>query len=95
MGILNLFSSPGASELLRLPSGSFTVDRTGGVIASTSPRNFPPQLVAQIGRTVLTTFQSAHEANWPQSELTVEYAALKVTARELRGGAIIFLAPVP
>jgi hypothetical protein len=93
MGFMNFFSTPSAPELLRLPSGSFTVDRDGEVIASTLPGTFPPPLVAQIGRAVLSTFHSAHEANWPQRELMIEYGALKLTARELRGGAIIFLAP--
>jgi len=42
---------------------------------------------------VLSTFQAAREAGIPLTELIADYAALKLTARELRGGAIIFLAP--
>jgi hypothetical protein len=97
MGILNLLSKrgsqAGAGTLVRLPTGSFTVDPTGKVVASTLPQSFPAAQVRQIGNLVLATFRAAHEANLPLMELIVDYAALKLTARELRGGAIIFLAP--
>ena len=97
MGILNLLSrrlsQAGGPTLVRLPTGSFTVDPTGKVVASTLPQSFPAERVRQIGNLVLSTFRAAHEANIPLMELIVDYAALKLTARELRGGAIIFLAP--
>jgi len=97
MGILNLLSKRnapgGAPTLVRLPTGSFTVDPTGKVVASTLPQSFPAAQVRRMGDQVLATFRSAREANIPLTELIVDYAALKLTARELRGGAIIFLAP--
>jgi hypothetical protein len=49
--------------------------------------------VQEIATQVLVAFKQAREAQLPLSELVVNYAALKLTARELRGGAIIFLAP--
>ena len=95
MGLLNLLARRGAqaSTLVRLPTGSFTLDPTGKVVASTLPQSFPMAQVRQIGNRVLATFRAAREVNLPLTELIVEYAALKLTARELRGGAIIFLAP--
>src|SRR5262245_20380335 len=96
MGILNLLTrrgSGGDTALVRLPTGSFTVDPSGKVVASTLPQSFPGAQVRQIGEVVLATFRSAREANLPLMELIVDYATLKLTARELRGGAIIFLAP--
>jgi hypothetical protein len=93
MGFLNLFSKP-PPTVLRLPSGSFTVDRDGAIIASTLPQWFPEPLTRQIGRTVITVFRSALEAQLPLSELILHFAALKITARELRGGAIVFLRPL-
>jgi len=41
----------------------------------------------------LNAFRQATTAQLPLSELVVEYPSLRITARELRGGAIIFLAP--
>jgi hypothetical protein len=79
--------------LIRLPSGSFTIDPTGRLVASTLPRSFPEALVREIGAVVLATFQSAREAQLPLAELVAHFSSLKLTARELRGGAIIFLAP--
>jgi len=94
MGLLNLLSRRGAGPgLMRLPTGSFTLDPGGRIVASTLPRSFPAAHVQQIGALVLATFRSAREARIPLTELVADYSALKLTARELRGGAIIFLAP--
>ena len=96
MGILNLLTrraSGSGANLVRLPTGSFTLDPSGRIVASTLPRSFPAEQVRHIGELVLNTFQLARDARIPLSELIADYAALKLTARELRGGAIIFLAP--
>jgi hypothetical protein len=94
MGLLNIFSKPEeTAHLTRLPSGSFTMDGSGTVIASTLPRSFPEAHVLEIGQLILTIFRSARTADLLLTEITVNFASLKVTARELRGGAIIFLAP--
>jgi len=95
MGFLNLLTKRGqtGATLVRLPTGSFTLDPGGRIVASTLPRSFPLAKVRQIGDLALSTFQAAREAGIPLTELIADYAALKLTARELRGGAIIFLAP--
>lgn len=95
MGFLNkIFSKPTIQPLLRLPSGSFTLDRNGNLLVATLPSSFPSELVAEIGRSVLETFQTAQSVQLPLSELVVRYSSLKITARELRGGAIVFLTPI-
>ena len=93
MGFLNLFSRPLPAALLRLPSGSFTLDRSGRVVVTTLPSGFPTELVLEIGERILSTFRDAQAAQLPLDELVVYYPALKITARELRGGAIVYLAP--
>lgn len=93
MGILKLFSKP-APPLARLPSGTFTVDRTGNVVVGTVSSSVPTATVQEIGRCVLATFREAQEAHLPLSELTVNYGSFKIIAREMRGGAMIFLTPV-
>jgi hypothetical protein len=92
MGLLNLFAKP-TPTLLRLPAGSFTVSRDGRVLTGTLPSSFPAALVAQIARHVLTAFGEAAAAQLPLAELIVHYPSFKISARELRGGAIIYLAP--
>lgn len=79
---------------LRLPGGSFTVDREGAVVVSTLPSDFPPEFVRDIGRRVRETFQEARAAQLPLNELIVYYGGLKIVARELRGGALVFLCPL-
>jgi len=94
MGLLNLFSSkPPAASLLRLPTGSFTVDREGAVLVGTLPSSFPEKLVHEIADAVLCAFREAEEAQMPLSEITIHYPSLRISAREMRGGAIIYLSP--
>jgi hypothetical protein len=92
MGLLTLFSKA-SPTLLKLPSGSFTVDREGTVIVGTLPSSFPSELVRDISEQILAAFRDATEAQLPLSEIVIHYPSLKITAKELRGGAIIFLAP--
>jgi len=92
MDFLKLFGKP-VSAPSRLPSGSFTVDRDGEVLVSTLPQSFPATVMREIGRHVAQTFREAQAAQLPLSEVIVHYASLKLTARDLRGGAIVFLAP--
>jgi len=94
MGFLKIFSKGENRPLTRLPSGSFTIDREGNVVASTLPQSFPAAHVAQISLQVRTAFRSAQQAEISISELIIDYAALRLTARELRGGAMIFLTPL-
>ncbi len=96
MGILSLKSRNGSGSdptLTRLPSGSFTLDPGGRVVASTLPRSFPAHLVRQVSESIMTTFETAREVDLDLTELVIDFPAFKVTARGLRGGAIIFLAP--
>ena len=90
----SIFNRDAPSTPLVLPSGTFTIDRTGRIVTSTLSNNFPEKFVLEIGRAVIDAFRKAQAADIVLTELTVNYAALKLTARELRGGAIVFLAPV-
>ncbi|HEX4122113.1 MAG TPA: hypothetical protein VH619_15950 [Verrucomicrobiae bacterium] len=90
MGILIKNSK---AEVKRLPTGTFTVDSQGQVISSTVPQGVSPTLINEIGRQVVASFGAAREAGMGISELAVQYAAFRIVAREMRGGAIIFLSP--
>ena len=92
MGLLNFFSRTD-DTLAPLPSGSFTLDRDGSVMTSTLPQSYPAGRLREIGQHVLASFRAAREAQMPLSELIVQFAALKLLARELRGGAIVFVMP--
>jgi len=92
MGFLKNFGNS-SNNLLKLPAGSFTVDRNGGVLVGTLPSTFPTALMTEIGREVLDAFRGAESAQLPLSELIMSYPTLRITARDLRGGAIVFLAP--
>ena len=92
MGLLKLFAKS-APTLLRLPSGSFTVDREGAVLMGTLPSSFPASVVKDVAQQVRAAFGEAAAAQLPLAELIIHYPSLKITARELRGGALIYLVP--
>jgi hypothetical protein len=92
MGFLSRFSKP-SPDVMRLPTGSFTADREGRVVAGTLPSSFPVELASEIALQARAAFREANEAQLPLSELVIQYPTLKITARELRGGVLIFLAP--
>jgi hypothetical protein len=92
MGLLNLFSKA-RPTLQRLPNGSLTVDREGNIVTSTVSSTYPEEMLHVIADEVLRMFQEARKAHLPLTEFRIHFASLHVTAREARGGAIIFLAP--
>ena len=97
MGILNkitrgLFGGSSAN-VQELPTGSVTVDRHGSIVTSTVSSAFPKKVLHGIGHDVLELFREARAAQMPLAEVSLHFGSLRITARELRGGAIIFLFP--
>lgn len=93
MGFLSRLFKSVKPGLVHLPAGSFTLDREGHIMTSTLPQAFPVDHLKTIGTQVLASFRSAKKAQMPLSEIVIQYSALKLLARELRGGAIVFLMP--
>ena len=92
MGFIRLFSKTRAA-VQRLPSGSMTVDRDGNVVATTVSSVYPRSVLREIADEVLSVFREARAAQIPLSEFNLHFATLRITAREMRGGAIVFLSP--
>lgn len=88
-----LFRRKFTGKPAKLASGAFALDRDGQIVVSTMPGNFPQSDMREIGSRVLAFFNNAQRAQMPLQELNVYYPTLKVTARSLRGGALIFLSP--
>jgi hypothetical protein len=77
----------------RFPTGSYTVAADGKIVVSTLPGNFPRQQMEAIGKVVLSALRSARELGTPFTELAADFAGLEIRARDLAGGAIIFITP--
>jgi hypothetical protein len=92
MGFLKWFSSP-RPTVHNLPSGSFTVDRHGNVMSATVGTGFPASLLHEIAGEILSVFKEARSAQMPMAEVSLDFASLQVSARDMQGGAIIFLSP--
>jgi hypothetical protein len=92
MGFLKkMFRSKAAVS--QLPSGSLTVNRDGKLITATVSSTYPIELQRAIGNMALELLRDAHTAQMPVAEITINFASLRLTARELRGGAIVFMFP--
>lgn len=95
MGLLKPFArAPKPHHPEHLPNGCFTLHRGGALVASTLPSSYPPGRILEIGRAVIETFKSAQSASLPLTDLHLDFGGMTVTARELRGGTLIFLQPV-
>ena len=92
MGFLKRFFR-GRAGVQQLPTGTITVDRHGHIITSTVSSAYPKNFLHDIGRDVLELFREARAAQMPLAEISLQFGSLHITARELRGGAIIFLFP--
>ena len=92
MGFLKRFFRSRAA-VQQLPTGSVTVDRDGRVVTYTVSSVNPKALLRDIGQEVLSLFREARMAQMPLAEISIHFASLNITARELRGGAVIFLLP--
>src|SRR5262245_14982063 len=93
MGFLSIFKAPKTQGPPPLPSGSYTVDREGKVVTSTISSAVAGQTLEQISAQVLQTFKDAKQAELNMTEFSITMGAMNIKARELRGGAIIFLSP--
>ena len=94
MGLLKPFTrSQKAPALDRLPSGCYTVHRGGELVASTLPSSFSRATMSEIGKAVMEAFHSAQAATLPLTDLHLKYSGVTITAREMRGGALVFLQP--
>jgi len=92
MGILNLFYKSD-SGVQRLPNGSLTVDPKGNLVATTISSSFPPEFLLSVGAQVLHLFRESRKAQLPLSEVHLHFGSLLLTAREMRGGAVVFIKP--
>jgi hypothetical protein len=92
MGFLKRFFKSRAA-VQQLPAGSLTVSRDGKVVTSTIASGYPQGLLRDIVRDVLLLFRQARDAQLPLAEFSIHFASLSITAREMRGGAVIFLSP--
>jgi hypothetical protein len=92
MGFLKRFFRTRAT-VQQLPSGSVTVDHNGRVVTYTVSSAYPKAMLREIGLEVLSLFHEARMAQMPLAEISIHFASLDITARELRGGAVIFLLP--
>ena len=92
MGILKkIFGAPAAIQ--QLPAGTVTVDRRGKIMTSNVSSTFPEPLLQAIAGDVLDLFRAARAGQLPLAEVSLHFGSLRITARELRGGAIIFMFP--
>ena len=90
---MNRLSKTKAMGPERFPHGSYTVAPDGSIVVSTLPGSFPRERMEAIGKAVISALASARELGTPFTELAADFAGLEIRARDLAGGAIIFVTP--
>ena len=90
---MNLLTKSQAVGPARFPHGSYTVSSSGSVVVSTLPGSFPRERMEAIAKVILSALASARELGTPLNELAADFAGLEIRARDLSGGAIIFVTP--
>jgi hypothetical protein len=90
---MGLFDHLKSASRATLPSGSFTVDRQGAILASTISSRFPADTLLTISGVVMRAFAEGRQTGMPLAEINVRFGALTLRAVEMRGGAMIFLSP--
>ena len=93
MGVLTTMRERNSVTVDRLPGGCFSLHRGGEIAGSTLPTGFATEKMAEIGRIVMEAFRRAQEANLLLTDLRFHFNGLQISARDLRGGALIFLTP--
>jgi hypothetical protein len=91
--VTQFFIKPVKPRLLRLPTGSFTVNSDGTIMGSTMPQAIPMGELRRVAGHVLSAFRAAESANIPLAEICFQFQKMKVQARGTRKGAIIFFQP--
>jgi len=92
MGLLGWFSKKEA-EPAALPNGSMTLDRNGVILTSTLQKQVPKEALQQTGLAALHIFREAKAAGVDLTEIDFQLGLVKIKAREMRGGAMIFFSP--
>ena len=93
MGFVSTFFRRTRAGVQQLPTGTITVDRNGRIISTTVSSAYPKKFLQETGRDVMKLFREARAAQNPMAEINIHFGSLRITARELRGGAIVFLLP--
>ncbi len=84
----------GPARSFDIPQGAFTYDSAGGIVVGSVPTDwleaYGPQLVSVFRK----AFTSAEQKGLPLAEIALHYAGARITARDLRGGGIVYVFPV-
>jgi hypothetical protein len=93
MGFLRR-SDSAAKAPLQIPVGCFSMDEEGSIVASTLPSDFPEPMMKSIGDAIRKTLRGAEAAGLGLRELSVHYGSLRISARDLHGGTLVFVSPL-
>jgi len=91
--VTQIFIKPSKAALVQVPTGSFKMDQSGRLMTSTLPAAFAAAHVEAIGTEIARAFLSGDRAQVALTQLTVDYPALKLLARKMRHGLMVFLVP--
>ncbi|MCI0745914.1 MAG: hypothetical protein L0Y58_10955 [Verrucomicrobia subdivision 3 bacterium] len=91
--VTQFFIKPAKPALVELPHGSFMIDRNGRIMTSTLPGTFPPGHIYDITERILAALRAAERTEMALSELVIDFTTIRLVARYMRNGALVFVEP--
>ncbi len=89
--VTQIFIKPSKAALVQVPAGSFKMDQSGHIVTSTLPASFAAAHAEAIATEVARAFLSGERAQVALTQLTIDYPALRLLARKMRHGLMVFL----
>src|ERR1043166_9035784 len=85
------FIRPYKHPLLQQPAGSFLMDENGGIQSSSLPMSVPQERLRAIADKVFEAFAAARRRQIVFTELCVDYAALRLRAKQGPRGTMVYV----
>ncbi len=91
---MNFFRSRGEARAFDIPRGAFTYDSEGDILIGSVPTAWLEEFGPYLVKAFRKAFSSAEEKGLPLTEIALHYGGARLTAKDLRGGGIVYVFPV-
>lgn len=91
---MRLFRSRSETRAFDIPQGAFTYDSAGSILVGSVPMAWLDEFGPYLVKTFRKAFAAAEEKGLPLTEIALHYGGARLTAKDLRGGGIIYIFPV-
>lgn len=91
---MKFFGQSRVKRSFDIPRGAFTYDSAGGILVGSVPQAWMEEFGPMLVKTLRKAFGVAAEKGLILNEIALYYAGVRIVARDLRGGGIVYLLPL-